>query len=683
MSRSECSAYPLGQVTREAISTAELLNASNGLPPPEAEVGAQPRKIGWQYRFPTLPIVLAISMLAFVFVPPASNNPRLSWTLVAIAAALTLWSLVLGVLGRRQQRVFTAEFLAVKAHYVQALVQGAIFLWWGYYWATAYFEIPLIITQVIFFYALDALLTWSRGRTWRVGFGPLPIVISTNLLLWFKHDVFFLQYLMLTTGAFAKQFITWQRDGRRTHIFNPSAFGQFVFATILILTGTTNEYTSGSDIAAQFEVPHMLLVIFLGGLIVQSLFQVTLMTAAAMFAIVVINEAYTAATGLYFFVNINVAAPIFLGLHLLITDPATSPRTNMGRVIFGGLYGIGYLILFRVLDLYEVPLFWDKLLPVPILNLCVPMIDRFVRAGMIGRINRAWETNLNPARMNLIHMTLWTAGFATMWTTGYLSAGDHPGNSIPFWKQAYEDGRPHAGHSLVIVAGAQAEGGGSGAAYNELGLICMEGRIIEQNRPLAAEYFAKACELGDESGCVNVVLQSIVFSEALSNESIAHAVDSLEADCMAGGNSRSCFLAGFTYERGRTGDRVIDKERAIELYERGAYDNLYAIKGLARIALSNDPPYDIRPMLNPIANAAEAGDAECYWYLAYMCHTGIGLNRSEPHTREFLERACALEMTDACDALSQPEVPQYIDPVMEMPGWATAFPLETQNAVSP
>ena len=32
---------------------------------------------------------------------------------------------------------------------------------------------------------------------------------------------------------------------------------------------------------------------------------------------------------------------MFLGLHLLVTDPSTSPRTPLGRIVFGVLYGLG------------------------------------------------------------------------------------------------------------------------------------------------------------------------------------------------------------------------------------------------------------------------------------------------------------------------------------------------------
>ena len=40
---------------------------------------------------------------------------------------------------------------------------------------------------------------------------------------------------------------------------------------------------------------------------------------------------------------------VFLGLHLLITDPSTSPRTVAGKTIFGALYGVGVFALYALL----------------------------------------------------------------------------------------------------------------------------------------------------------------------------------------------------------------------------------------------------------------------------------------------------------------------------------------------
>ena len=76
----------------------------------------------------------------------------------------------------------------------------------------------------LFAYAFDALLAWSRRDTYTLGFGPFPIIFSTNLFLWFKPDWFYLQFLMMAVGFAAKELIRWNKDGRRVHIFNPSSF---------------------------------------------------------------------------------------------------------------------------------------------------------------------------------------------------------------------------------------------------------------------------------------------------------------------------------------------------------------------------------------------------------------------------------------------------------------------------
>jgi Na+-translocating ferredoxin:NAD+ oxidoreductase RnfD subunit len=40
---------------------------------------------------------------------------------------------------------------------------------------------------------------------------------------------------------------------------------------------------------------------------------------------------------------------VFLGLHLLVTDPSTSPRTPPGKLLFGVLYGLGVFVLYSLL----------------------------------------------------------------------------------------------------------------------------------------------------------------------------------------------------------------------------------------------------------------------------------------------------------------------------------------------
>ena len=47
------------------------------------------------------------------------------------------------------------------------------------------------------------LVCWSRRDKWVLGFGPFPIVLSTNLFLWFRDDWFYLQFALVALGLAA------------------------------------------------------------------------------------------------------------------------------------------------------------------------------------------------------------------------------------------------------------------------------------------------------------------------------------------------------------------------------------------------------------------------------------------------------------------------------------------------
>ena len=196
-------------------------------------------------------------MMAGARYAPVHQSPRLFWSFLGTGAALLAWNGVLLVSARRQHRRFTLEIVLRKQHYVQALAHTSIFLYWGWYWRTVYESAYLIVAQILFAYAFDLLLAWSRRDAATLGFGPFPIVFSTNLFLWFRQDWFYLQFLMIACGFAGKQLIRWTRDGQRTHVFNPSAFSLTVFSLALILT-SASDITWGQDIAiTQFYPPHM------------------------------------------------------------------------------------------------------------------------------------------------------------------------------------------------------------------------------------------------------------------------------------------------------------------------------------------------------------------------------------------------------------------------------------------
>ena len=454
-----------------------------------------------------VPLVLTLGLLLLSLAPRVADNARLTFAFLAAVAGLLVWQ---GVLFARLSRAGASRGFRIvlrPQHYLQALVQLAVFAVWGWYWRPVYDFAGLLLAQLIFAYAFDMLLAWSRGERYVLGFGPFPIIFSTNLFLWFTDDWFYLQFLMVAAGFLGKAFVQWRREGRRTHIFNPSAFSLGLFSLVLIATGTS-DLTWGQDIATTLTfVPAIYLLLFALGLVVMYFFRVTLVSGFAAAALFGLSALYGAATGVPYFIDSEIPAAVFLGLHLLVTDPSTSPRTRTGKAIFGGLYGVGVFGLFWFLEAAGAPTFYDKLLCVPLLNLSVPLIDRFVRSVQsrprFRRISGApWAT------ANLVHMAVWTTFFAAMTATGRTD-GLHRGDMLPFWQDACEEGRAGACERLVQIEASYCADN-AGWACNELGAHYVEGRIVAPDAEVALGFFARACEAQFQAGCVNLLDPSVV-----------------------------------------------------------------------------------------------------------------------------------------------------------------------------
>lgn len=601
-------------------------------------------------RLLALPFGLTLLFLLFVSLPPIRTNPRLLATFVAVGSVLLFWLGILFAKARKQGRRLTLEFVPVKSHYVQACVQLCVYAYFGWYWRNLYREVPLILSQIVFLYVLDQLLSWSRRDNYRLGFGPLPIILGTNLFMWFRDDWFIFQFLMVATGALGKEFIRWHRDGKRTHVFNPSVFGLCLFSVALILTGTTG-YTHGEELATMLGAPPLIyLEIFLVGLVVQFFFSVTLMTLSATAAICLLNLLYTASTGVYHFVDSNIPIAVFLGLHLLMTDPSTSPRTNLGRVIFGSCYGIGVFLTYALLTAFGAPRFYDKLLVVPLLNLSVQAIDRFARSGVMGRFTR-WEANLHPGRLNLVHMAGWAVLFFTLLGTGFVQAR-HPGESVAFWKKAAEEKRPRALSNLVTMLEAGANQG-SGTAANELGLIYADGKLTPANFPQAVGYFQRGCDLGNLESCANVAIQFLFSAESKAGDPVNRAFDRLEAVGAGAKNGNSCYLLGLAYETGR--GRSLDLPRARQLYAQACeLGEVGACKNLGRMLLQGQGgPPDSVGAAHALEQACDGGDAQSCYYLAPLYHLGDGVAADDQRALALLRRACDLGLKEACDFIRE------------------------------
>jgi hypothetical protein len=270
-------------------------------------------------------------------------------------------------------------------------------------------------------------------------------------------------------------------------------------SAFLLLTNAS-QTTWGFQVAnTQFYPPQMYLAIFLFAMPGQYLFGVTPMTMAAVVTTFVFSAVYHAATGSYYFSDSHVPIAVFLGMHLLFTDPATSPRTELGRIVYGVLYGLSTVLLYSALLRAGMPGFYDKLLPVPLLNLSAKLLDRLGRSPLLRKIDpSAWGRALVPRRRHLAYIGVWAVAFGAMSASGYL--GDkHPGQWLPFWQKACAADTRSACEEVYFLEDGYCEDG-SAWACNELGILLAEHYA---NRRRAAMVFERACELRFSAGCDN------------------------------------------------------------------------------------------------------------------------------------------------------------------------------------
>ena len=440
-----------------------------------------------------------VALLVLSQLPLLDQRPVVRATLVVGAVALLAWSAFLfGVLRRGQTVQF--EVALRPQHYLQACLQGTVILYWGFHWREVYHAAPLIVAQLLFAYGFDSLLSWTHRRTFALGFGPFPIIFSLTLFFWFKDPWFYWQFVMVAIAFLAKEFLRWQRDGRNTHIFNPSAFPLAV-VSIALLFGDATDMTWGFVVSeTEFHPPHIFLLVFLVALPGQFLFGVAPMAMAAVTTTFVFSAIYYAATGSFYFVDSHIPIAVFIGMTLLFTDPATSPRTLLARIWFGVLYGLTTVLLYDLLLSWNMPGFYDKLLQVPLLNLSVKLLDRLAASPRLRAIDlSALTSGWAPRRRHLAYMGVWGVAFAAMSASGYL--GDkHPGQWTPFWEQACAADRRDACLNLYFLHDGYCTDG-SAWSCNEIGILLAE---RYDNRDTAAAAFDRACTLQFAAACDNV-----------------------------------------------------------------------------------------------------------------------------------------------------------------------------------
>ena len=260
------SSRPLGKERRQ-----EKQRAAEAAP----ALAAPPSRYSW------VPLSFTLALVPIAFVERVRDHPVLVWSVFASVGTLLAWQAWL-FLRMKEERITPAFSIVLRAqHYLQACLQLSVFGYWGWYWRPVYEHAWLLLAQLLFAYAFAILLAWSRRQPYALGFGVFPIVLSTNLFLWFRDDWFYLQFLMIAVGFLGKEFVRWNREDRRVHIFNPSAFSLGLFSVVLIAMNAT-DLTWGQEIASTLSMaPRIYTFLFVIGLIAMYNFSITLVSGLA------------------------------------------------------------------------------------------------------------------------------------------------------------------------------------------------------------------------------------------------------------------------------------------------------------------------------------------------------------------------------------------------------------------
>jgi len=583
-----------------------------------------------------LPLLFTLALIAFGLLPSVQQNTSMWWSFLGAGAVLFAWNAVLFGSALRKGRTFTLEIALRKQHWVQACAHATIFLYWGWYWPAVYDFAHLFVAQLLFAYAFDVLLSFSRRDTYTLGLGPFPIVLSTNLFLWFKPDWFYFQFLLVALAFAGKALIQWKKEGRSVHIFNPSAFALLIFSVVLIATGTTNR-TWGPEIAlTQFLPPQMYLVIFLVSLPGQLLFGVTVMTMSAAVTMYAFGLLYFAATGTYYFFGSYIPIAVFLGMHLLFTDPSTSPRTESGRIMFGMAYSLSVIALYGILEATGIPSFYDKLLPVPLLNLAIQAIDRAAQSNALKWFNPALIGKaLAPAPRRLAYVSIWIVVFVVM--SAAQGVGDtHRGRWEPFWQDACKRGLRNGCENLGVMLVTDCNLG-SAWACNEFGILRAQGKFGGVNDvsqyPTHVDAFRRACDQQFRPACANL------------------RVGASDTTALRSGPPGPRDYPILLLE----GKGPVETRTSLELYERACRQGWMAACETAATyyARGEGTPRDPARAVFEFDKACTGGEPTACSSVGSMYRNGYGVARNDTLAIAYFTKACALGLEDACRWLEE------------------------------
>ena len=279
-------------------------------------------------------------------------------------------------------------------HFVQMSVQFLLFVYWAAYAPITREYLTQLGYLVLFAFGVDFAVSALRYKSWYASFAPIPVVFSANLFVWFLGSDAPFSYAVVALAIASKHLI--HRGGK--HIFNPSAFGVCVIAIPCLLY--PNRFGEIDLAHALNAPPNMQELVLFVGLVAMTRLPLALVSLSAF----ITSRLLSNISGESFYVPSVMWAPIFLGITLLVTDPATTPKKPLGQVIFGVTYMLLFSAIATALHARGLAEHWAKMLPIPVVNLLVPVFDRIADSTPKTQVG-----DLLEPRYNRFHVAAWVA----------------------------------------------------------------------------------------------------------------------------------------------------------------------------------------------------------------------------------------------------------------------------------
>jgi hypothetical protein len=315
--------------------------------------------------------LLGLFYISFALPPRIAD---LKFELTAVAVALCLAYMFVGAIKNISWIELPILSKLAPVHFVQGFVQSSVLLFLSFYSPVIGQQVPLILFQLLFALNFDMLCSIIFYRSVRLNLAAVPIVMSFNLFLWFRPNYFLLQLGFIALGVLSKYLFRWVRHGKLIHIFNPSAIAMF-FGTLLVLYWEEISAIGKISNAYSSSRPYVFMFVFLVGLISITLGRVALVTFGTVLTMFVIDQASLLFVGEPLMTT-WISPSLLVGMTLLVTDPATTPKGPRGQFLYGVAYAFSIVISYGFLSYIHCPGYYSKIIGLPFLNLAVRWFDR-------------------------------------------------------------------------------------------------------------------------------------------------------------------------------------------------------------------------------------------------------------------------------------------------------------------